>query len=73
MAYQSTTPIQSRIEAQFNEFTGSLRTLARKYRVYLRTREELSSLDERDLNDIGIARADIGRIAREHAGLGRTE
>jgi len=34
-------------------------------RVYRATRNELNSLTDRELNDIGIGRGDIERIARE--------
>ena len=36
-------------------------------RVYLRTLRELSSCTDRELGDLGIARGDIYRIARESA------
>jgi len=36
-------------------------------RVYLRTLRELSSCTDRELDDLGIARADIYRIARQAA------
>ena len=36
-------------------------------RVYLRTVRELSTCTERELDDLGIARGDIYRIAREAA------
>ncbi len=36
-------------------------------RVYLRTLRELSSCTDRELDDLGIARGDIYRIAREAA------
>jgi uncharacterized protein YjiS (DUF1127 family) len=41
-------------------------------RAYYQTLSELNSLSDRDLADIGIARADIPAIARETAGLQRT-
>lgn len=37
------------------------------YQTYRSTFNELSSLTDRDLNDLGISRADIGRISREAA------
>jgi uncharacterized protein YjiS (DUF1127 family) len=36
-------------------------------RVYLQTRRELSTFTDRELDDLGIARSDIDRIAREAA------
>ncbi|KAB1074263.1 DUF1127 domain-containing protein [Methylobacterium planeticum] len=44
--------------------------LVSKIRNYLRYREtvqELSRLSNRDLNDLGISRSEIRRIARGHA------
>lgn len=35
------------------------------WKRYSRTVSELEALSNRDLADLGIARADIGRIARE--------
>ncbi|SFR06779.1 DUF1127 domain-containing protein [Poseidonocella sedimentorum] len=35
--------------------------------AYNRTYSELSALTDRDLNDLGISRSDIERIAREDA------
>jgi uncharacterized protein YjiS (DUF1127 family) len=36
-------------------------------RVYLRTLRELASFTDRELDDLGVARVDIDRIAREAA------
>jgi uncharacterized protein YjiS (DUF1127 family) len=44
-----------------------LRRYLEHRRVYLRTLRELESCSERDLQDLGIARSDIERIAREAA------
>lgn len=38
-----------------------------RYTVYNRTIEELSALSTRDLDDLGIARSDIRRLAHETA------
>ena len=43
--------------------------LARRWGTYLRVRQELEAYTERELNDIGIARGDITRIALEAASL----
>lgn len=37
----------------------------RRWRNYRRTVRELDSLSDRDLNDLGIGRADIRRVARQ--------
>ena len=44
-----------------------VRIYAAKRRVYRRTFNELSALSQRDLNDLGIARANIPEIARTAA------
>lgn len=38
----------------------------RKWAAYQQTIRELNALDTRSLNDLGIVRADIQRIARDH-------
>ena len=45
------------------------RSRMRKNREFIRTCEELSRLSDRDLRDLGIARCDIVRIARDAAGI----
>lgn len=44
-----------------------VRRYLEKRRVYLRTLRELSTCTDRELDDLGIGRADIERIARESA------
>jgi uncharacterized protein YjiS (DUF1127 family) len=39
----------------------------KEYRLYSTTKNELGSLSNRDLNDLGINRCDIEFIAREHS------
>ena len=43
--------------------------LAKRWATYQRVRAELETYTERELNDMGMSRADIGRIAREAASL----
>jgi uncharacterized protein YjiS (DUF1127 family) len=43
-----------------------IRKTFRKWSAYQQTVRELSSLDNRQLNDLGISRADINRVARDH-------
>jgi len=38
----------------------------RKWSAYRQTVRELSMLDDRELNDLGIARGDIDGLARSH-------
>ncbi|WP_083982424.1 DUF1127 domain-containing protein [Devosia soli] len=44
-----------------------IRKTFKKWAAYQQTVRELASLDNRQLNDLGIARNDINRIARDHA------
>jgi uncharacterized protein YjiS (DUF1127 family) len=41
----------------------------KKWALYQQTVRELNSLDSRSLNDLGISRGDINRIARQHSDL----
>jgi uncharacterized protein YjiS (DUF1127 family) len=44
-----------------------IRQTLKKWAAYQQTVRELASLDNRQLNDLGISRADIQKIARDHA------
>jgi uncharacterized protein YjiS (DUF1127 family) len=44
-----------------------LQTRGRTYARYVRTRDELVDLSDRELADIGLVRGDIERIARQAA------
>jgi uncharacterized protein YjiS (DUF1127 family) len=44
-----------------------IRKTLRKWAAYQQTVRELAALDNRQLNDLGITRTDITRIARDHA------
>jgi len=44
-----------------------IRKTLRKWAAYQQTVRELAALDNRQLNDLGITRTDIQRIARDHA------
>ena len=43
-----------------------IRKTLRKWAAYQQTVRELAALDNRQLNDLGITRSDIQRIARDH-------
>ena len=43
-----------------------VRKTFRKWQAYQQTVRELNALDNRQLNDLGITRGDISRIARTH-------
>jgi uncharacterized protein YjiS (DUF1127 family) len=44
-----------------------IRQTLKKWAAYQQTVRELASLDNRQLNDLGISRADIQKVARDHA------
>ena len=44
-----------------------IRQTFRRWNAYQQTVRELNALDNRSLNDLGISRGDISRIASEHA------
>lgn len=44
-----------------------IRKTFKKWSAYQQTVRELNALGNRELNDLGIARGDIQRIARSHA------
>jgi uncharacterized protein YjiS (DUF1127 family) len=44
-----------------------IRKTLKKWAAYQQTVRELAALDNRQLNDLGISRVDITRIARDHA------
>lgn len=44
-----------------------IRKTFRKWAAYQQTVRELAALDNRQLSDLGISRADINRVARDHA------
>ena len=45
-----------------------IRKTLRKWAAYQQTVRELTALDNRQLNDLGISRTDISRVARDHVG-----
>ncbi len=58
---------ESRDTSRFGHLMAALRRHLAVRRTYRRTYEELLALNDRELDDIGIARHDIRRIARETA------
>jgi len=44
-----------------------IRQTFKKWAAYQQTVRELTALDNRQLNDLGITRTDIQRVARDHA------
>jgi uncharacterized protein YjiS (DUF1127 family) len=49
------------------DYQMGIRTTLKKWAAYQQTVRELAALDNRQLNDLGISRTDISRIARDHA------
>jgi hypothetical protein len=52
----------------FNKIVKDTRRWMKQQERINRTRRELSLLTDRDLNDIGISRCDIDRVAKENSG-----
>ena len=68
MAYASdTTRSQSAFGAGFAGYVARLQTALRKRKAYRQTLNELRSLSDRDLYDLGIHRGMIKRIAWQAA------
>lgn len=66
MAYMNattTTPILSRLQ----HFFADIATRYRSYRLYRETLNELSSLSNRELADLGLHRSQIREVARTAA------
>ncbi len=58
------------LSGRFRHLLDRLRELRARRKRYGDTMAELSALSDRGLADLGIARCDISRIAREHADFG---
>jgi uncharacterized protein YjiS (DUF1127 family) len=54
------------LRAQYTNVRSSVKAATERRAKYHSVMFELSELTDRELNDIGISRADIRRIAREH-------
>ncbi|WP_308916735.1 DUF1127 domain-containing protein [Jannaschia sp. LMIT008] len=48
-------------------YVDGIKTSYAQWRVYRKTRDELSALSERDLADLGVAPGDVEAIARQAA------
>ena len=57
------------MQDEMKQLLERLSLTLRRWRCYLRVREELGTYSERDLRDMGMTKADIGRVAREAAAL----
>lgn len=67
---QSSTVLDVALDAGrtfFEQKRNQIRAALAKRKVFHTTRRELAALSDRDLNDLGIARFDINRLAMEAA------
>ncbi|RFU11826.1 DUF1127 domain-containing protein [Rhodobacteraceae bacterium W635] len=64
-SHNSTAPLS--LVARFTEILDQARESYAAWRVYRKTCAELSSLSARDLDDLGIGRGEIRRIAMDAA------
>ena len=68
MAYVNTTrAAQSSVSDRFSGLFAGVSAAIQRRRVYTQTIDELRSLSDRDLNDLGIHRSLIATVAREAA------
>lgn len=67
MAFFEQTRSGTGFAAYISQLQHQLREHRRRQAAYRRTYDELIRLDDRDLADLGISRADIPDIAREAA------
>ncbi len=51
----------------FAEFRAARAEQGRRRAAFARVRQELNAYTDRELNDLGVARGDIDRLAREAA------
>ena len=67
MAYVNSRSASASISDRFGNILKSVKAAVERRRVYARTVQELSSLSDRDLTDMGISRLAIVDVAREAA------
>lgn len=58
---------ESGFAQRFESIADAIRTQRARRSIYRRTYNELSVLNDRELNDLNISRADIATIARQAA------
>ena len=58
---QTVTSVAEGVVALFRDLTDAMA----KRRAFEKTRDELSQLSDRELDDLGMSRWDIDRVARE--------
>lgn len=68
MAYATDTQIPgATLAGRIGKVRMAIEDRFARYALYRRTLNELKQLDDRDLADLGISRADIEHLAREAA------
>jgi uncharacterized protein YjiS (DUF1127 family) len=68
MAYvNSTRTVSSALADRMGDLLNSARHALHRRRVYTTTLNELNSLSDRDLSDLGLHRSTIAAVAREAA------
>ena len=67
MAYVNSRSSSASIADRFVAFFKAGKEAIERRNVYNRTVAELTALSDRDLADLGVARHNIGRVAREAA------
>jgi uncharacterized protein YjiS (DUF1127 family) len=56
-------------ETEMIQLLAQIGLLGRRWATYIRVLKELETYSERELNDMGMSRSDIGRVAMEAASL----
>lgn len=67
MAYVTQTLVTPALTARLQDLKNTVVTAFNNRRTYNTTVAELETLSTRELNDLGIVRSDIHRLAREAA------
>lgn len=65
MAFATTHTHRSGLAERLSAFIAEHREAAAKRTAVRRTRDELAQLSDRELDDLGVSRYDIPRVARE--------
>lgn len=69
MTHAVHTPLASGLTARFAALRAEWDAWRARRAMFRRTYDELAALSGRELADIGLHRSEIGRVAREAAGL----
>jgi uncharacterized protein YjiS (DUF1127 family) len=67
MTYATNTMVSGGLMARLRALRADLAERAAKQRLFAQTRNELTNLSDRDLADLGLARADIADVAYQAA------